>query len=52
MFLLKNLHCKYEFKSNNLLGDTGQIIILGGLDEDGSYFCNDTRIYLSMFEKT
>ena len=31
----------YSFKSSALLGDIGQIIILGGEDQDGSYFCND-----------
>lgn len=39
-FLL-TLHQKYEFKSSAMKGDTGQIIILGGLEEDGSYFYND-----------
>ncbi|MCI9593173.1 MAG: hypothetical protein HFG51_03345 [Lachnospiraceae bacterium] len=38
-FLL-TLHQKYEFKSSTMKGDTGQIILLGGLEEDGSYFCN------------
>jgi len=37
---LKTLHCYYELKSNEILGDTGQIIILGGTEPDGSYFCN------------
>lgn len=37
---LETLHCYYEFKSNEILGDTGQIIILGGIEPDGSYFCN------------
>lgn len=31
----------YTYKSAALLGDIGQIIILGGLEPDGSYFCND-----------
>ena len=35
------LHENYWFKSNVLLGDTGQIIILGGRDRDGKYRCND-----------
>jgi formate C-acetyltransferase len=35
------LHNNYEYKSNTLTGDTGQIIILGGLSEDGTYICND-----------
>lgn len=34
-FLLLNKD--YKFKSSSVLGDTGQIIILGGLNEDGSY---------------
>lgn len=37
---LRCLHLYYEFKSNAILGDTGQVIILGGIEEDGSYFCN------------
>ena len=31
----------YVFKSSSILGDIGQIIILGGKNSDGSYFCND-----------
>lgn len=31
----------YAYKSAALLGDIGQIIILGGEEPDGSYFCND-----------
>lgn len=38
---LRVLHKWYEYKSAALLGDIGQIIILGGLEKDGSYFCND-----------
>lgn len=38
-FMLE-LHRYYEYKSATLLGDIGQIIILGGLDEDGTYFSN------------
>ena len=37
----QELHKYYEYKSNVILGDTGQIIILGGTEADGSYFCND-----------
>lgn len=37
---LKTLHYCYGFKSNNLRGDIGQIILVGGLEEDGSYFRN------------
>jgi formate C-acetyltransferase len=35
------LHEYYWFKSDDLMGDTGQIIILGGNQIDGSYFCNE-----------
>ena len=35
------LHDKCWFKSTLLLGDTGQIIILGGLEKDGRYHCNE-----------
>ena len=35
------LHDKCWFKSSVLLGDTGQIVILGGLCQDGTYQCND-----------
>ena len=38
---LNKLHENYWFKSQALMGDTGQIIILGGLNRDGSYFCNE-----------
>lgn len=36
-----------DYKSDALEGDIGQIIVLGGLNRDGIYFCNDlTRIFL------
>lgn len=37
----------YSYKSSALLGDIGQIIILGGMEQDGSYFYNDLT-YLFM----
>ncbi len=37
---LKKLHCYYCLKSNALMGDTGQIIILGGNTPEGGYFYN------------
>lgn len=37
---LNVLHNNYYYKSNAMLGDTGQVIILGGLEENGEYFCN------------
>ncbi len=38
---LQTLHSYYEFKSNAVLGDTGQVIILGGINPDGEYCCNE-----------
>lgn len=35
------LHENYWFKSAVLMGDTGQIVILGGRGHDGKYHCND-----------
>ena len=40
---LMTLHNEYTFKSASLKGDTGQIIILGGKDNENEYFCNDYR---------
>lgn len=49
---LKTLHENYWFKSNSLLGDTGQIIILGGKEINGEYFYNDlTYIFIEQMEK-
>lgn len=43
---LISAHSYYEYKSNSLIGDTGQIIVLGGLNSDG-YFTNDlTYLFL------
>lgn len=38
---LQELHKYYWLKSNVLMGDTGQIIILGGKHESNQYDCND-----------
>lgn len=43
---LKTLHCEYTFKSGALRGDTGQIILLGGLDEMVNIFVMNTQSYL------
>lgn len=44
---LKSAHQYYAYKSNSLIGDTGQIIVLGGLDENNKYFTNDlTYLFL------
>ena len=40
MEFVKELHKYYGYKSASLLGDIGQIIILGGATADGGYFCN------------
>ena len=49
---LKTLHSEYTFKSASLKGDTGQIIILGGLDTEKNYFCNDyTKLFIKCLEK-
>jgi len=41
------LHENYELKSSVLLGDTGQIVILGGLMADGRDACNElTELFL------
>lgn len=46
------LHEHYWFKSNVLLGDTGQIIILGGRTSDGSYVCNDlTYLFIEVLKE-
>lgn len=50
-FLL-TLHQFYNYKSSSLLGDTGQIILLGGIEEDGTYFCNDyTHAFIKSLSK-
>lgn len=43
------LHEHYWYKSSALLGDTGQVIILGGTEKNGNYVCNDlTDIFLDI----
>lgn len=46
------LHGAYSFKSStSLLGDTGQIIILGGLESEGEYRCNElTDLFIEVSE--
>lgn len=44
---LNAAHSYYEYKSNSLIGDTGQIIVLGGLNDKNDYFANDlTYLFL------
>ena len=38
---LKAGNSYFHYKSSALIGDTGQIIILGGLEENNKYFSND-----------
>ncbi len=50
--MIKSFYCclskNYEYKSSNLFGDIGQIIVLGGREFDGRYFYNELT---SMFLK-
>lgn len=39
--IFKILHENYEYKSNVLMGDTGQIFVLGKSNISGDYICND-----------
>lgn len=49
---MKTLHEHYYFKSSCLLGDTGQIIVLGGLNEKEEYEYNDlTYMFIEELEK-
>ncbi len=49
---IKILHADYVFKSSALLGDTGQLIILGGYDENNNYVCNDlTFMFIDAIRK-
>lgn len=44
---LHRLHEHYWYKSSELLGDTGQVMILGGSDFEGNYVYNDlTYLFL------
>lgn len=46
---LTQLNRYADYKSDALEGDIGQIIILGGLDAQGKYFCNDlTYMFLEI----
>lgn len=42
----------YWFKSNGLVGDTGQVIVLGGLTEKNTYFSNEiTEIFIDVIKE-
>lgn len=46
------LHQNYWFKSAALMGDTGQVIVLGGLEQEDVYCCNDlTYLFLKSVEE-
>lgn len=46
------LHQYYWLKSNMLMGDTGQIIVLGGSSDDGTYIYDDlTKIIINTITK-
>ena len=48
----RTLHNHYEFKSQALKGDTGQIIVLGGRRPDSTYFSNQyTYIFIDVIKK-
>ena len=50
--MCKTLNKNFWFKSSALVGDTGQIIILGGKEPDGSYFCNElTYMFIEVMEE-
>ena len=49
---LSELHGYYNYKSSTLKGDIGQIIIVGGLDEEGNFFSNFfTKCFISTCAK-
>lgn len=48
----RTLHRYYWYKSHALLGDTGQLVIVGRTNPDGSYFCNElTYAFIEALEK-
>lgn len=48
----KTLHRYYWYKSNVLLGDTGQVLVLGKSKIDGSYYCNKlTYLFIKVLKE-
>lgn len=46
------LHKYYFVKSNALMGDTGQVVILGGINADGTYFCGKyTKVIIDVIQR-
>lgn len=46
------LNKDFVFKSSSLIGDTGQLIIIGGKEKDNSYFYNDlTLLFIDIIEE-
>lgn len=43
---MRAIHSNYEYKSNSLVGDTGQIIILGGVSKEGYKYNELTYLIL------
>lgn len=49
---LTTLHKYYWYKSSALMGDTGQIIIIGGKEENGDYFYNElTSLFIQSIKE-
>lgn len=48
----KCLHDNYSFKSSAMRGDTGQVIVLGGLQPNGEYFHNRlTKLFIEALSR-
>ena len=48
----ETLHKHYYFKSQAVFGDTGQLIILGGTEENGGYFANKyTYLFIDVIKE-
>ncbi|MBR1702188.1 MAG: hypothetical protein IJ716_09575 [Lachnospiraceae bacterium] len=48
--LLQILHEKYQYKSSVLMGDTGQIFVLGRSNSKHEYICNELTYLLRLLE--
>lgn len=50
---IKASHSYYYYKSSLMAGDSGQIIVLGGLEPDNSYFNNDlTYLFIKAIQES
>lgn len=53
MEFLNILHAHYWYKSSVMLGDTGQVIVLGGMGSDGVYQANElTYLFLNVLKSS